>query len=457
MPLPVLTIEQMRDWEKATWATGQAELDVIRRVGQALARTALRLTRPGDLILILAGKGHNGDDARFAAEHFTERRIDILDALDPKEDFSKLDKRLAMSPTLVIDGLFGIGINRPLGPDWVRFIERINAAKLQVLAVDVPSGLNANTGEPQPVAVEACVTLTIGAPKVGLLRQSAWQFVGRLDVTHEVGLVPCPCASSVLWTLPHDFCGFPPQRAVAGHKGAYGHAALLAGSPGYHGAAVLASRGAQRAQPGLITLYTLPAVYAVIASQLQAVMVSAWQAESKLPENCTVVMAGPGLAFPEVPEQLKSFIRQTWRDGSVPMVVDASALGWLTPGPVTNEAIRVITPHPGEAARLLGITSQQVQSDRVQALRGLSERFGNTWVILKGHQTLVGRSTGEVFVNGSATLISRRAEAVIYFPAMSLGFWHSRPWQATPSEHFGMRYGNTALAPTCFRRAEAAG
>src|SRR4029077_15777546 len=83
MPLPVLTIEQMRDWEKATWATGQAELDVIRRVGQALARTALRLTRPGDLILILAGKGHNGDDARFAAEHFTERRIDILDALDP--------------------------------------------------------------------------------------------------------------------------------------------------------------------------------------------------------------------------------------------------------------------------------------------------------------------------------------------------------------------------------------
>jgi NAD(P)H-hydrate epimerase len=130
-------------------------------------------------------------------------------------------------------------------------------------------------------------------------------------------------------------------------------------------------------------------------------MVSAWHPESKLPENCTVVMAGPGLAFPEVPEQLKSFIRQTWRDSSVPMVVDASALGWLIPGPVTNEAIRVITPHPGEAARLLGITSQQVQSDRVQALRRLSERFGNTWVILKGHQTLVGRSTGEVFVNSS--------------------------------------------------------
>jgi NAD(P)H-hydrate epimerase len=399
--LPVLTIEQMRDWEKATWATGQTELEVIRRVGQAVAQTAMRLTRPGDLILILAGKGHNGDDARFAVEHFTERRIDILDVLDPQEDFPKLDKRLAMSPALLIDGLFGIGINRPLSADWVRFIERINAAKLRVLAVDVPSGLNGNTGAPQPVAAEASVTLTVGAPKAGLLRQPAWKFVGRLEIAHEVGLVPCPCTSNLLWTLPQDFCGFPPPRAVAGHKGTYGHAALLAGSPGYHGAAVLASRGAQRAQPGLITLYTLPAVYPVIASQLQAVMISAWNPESKLAENCTVLMAGPGLASPDVPGQLKNFVRQSWCDGSVPMLVDASALGWLTPGPVRQEAIRVITPHPGEAARLLGISSQQVQSDRVQALRRLSERFGNTWVILKGHHTLVGRSTGEVFVNGS--------------------------------------------------------
>jgi NAD(P)H-hydrate epimerase len=401
MPLSVLTIEQMRDWEKATWATGQTELEVMRRAGQALAQTALRMTRTDDLILIVAGKGHNGDDSRFAVEHLAKRRVDIFDVLDPREDFSKLEQRLRMSPALLIDGLFGIGINRPLSADWVRFIERINAAKLKVLAVDVPSGLNGDTGEPQPIAVEACVTLTVGAPKVGMLRQSAWPFVGRLEVAHEVGLVPCPSTNNLRWTLPEDFTRFPPPRVAAGHKGTYGHAALLAGSPGYHGAAVLASRGAQRARPGLITLYTLPAVYAVIASQLQAVMVSPWNPELKLAENCTAIMAGPGLASPEVPEQLKDFVRQTWRDGPVPMVVDASALSWLTPGPVRPEAIRVITPHPGEAARLLGITSQKVQSERVQALRRLSERFGNTWIILKGHQTLVGRSTGDLFVNGS--------------------------------------------------------
>ena len=401
MPLPVLTIEQMRDWEKATWATDQTELEVMYRVGKEVAHTALCMTRPGESVLIVAGKGHNGDDARFAAEHLAERRVEVLDVLDPREDFLKLEQRLAMSPALLIDGLFGIGMNRPLGGDWVQVIERINAAKSKVLAVDLPSGLNGNTGEPQPAAVEASVTLTVGAPKVGLLRQSAWQFVGRLAVAHEVGLTPCPCTSELLWTLPEDFSRFPPRRTVAGHKGTYGHAALLAGSPGYHGAAVLASRGAQRAQPGLITLYTLPAVYPAIASQLQAVMVSEWSRESKLVENCTAIMAGPGLAAADVPVPLKNFIRQSWLESPLAMVADASALAWLTPGALQSNGVRVITPHPGEAARLLGIKSQEVQSDRVTALRRLSERFGNTWVILKGHQTLVGRSSGEVYVNCS--------------------------------------------------------
>jgi ADP-dependent NAD(P)H-hydrate dehydratase / NAD(P)H-hydrate epimerase len=225
--------------------------------------------------------------------------------------------------------------------------------------------------------------------------------VGRLEVAHDVGLIPCPLTSDLQWTLPHDFVGFPPPRAVAGHKGTYGHAALLAGSPGYHGAAVLASRGAQRAQPGLITLYTLPSMYEVVASQLQAVMVSTWHPETKLIENCTAIMAGPGLAARDVPGPLRDFIHQNWRDASVSMVVDASALAWLSPGPVTTQAVRVITPHPGEAARLLGTTSQEVQADRVQTVRRLSERFGNTWVVLKGHQTLIGRNTGEMYVNCS--------------------------------------------------------
>src|SRR5436309_2827586 len=205
MSLPVISISQMREWEKATWASGQTEAEVIRRVGKCVARLALQLTKPGELILILAGKGNNGADARAAYEHLAERRVDVLDVKDPQTESGKLDQLLSLRPALIIDGLFGIGINRPLSSEWTAFIQRVNDARAQVLAVDAPSGLNADTGEPQGAAIQATITLTVGAPKQGLLRASAWPFVGRLEIAKEVGLLPCPLTSELQWTLPEDF------------------------------------------------------------------------------------------------------------------------------------------------------------------------------------------------------------------------------------------------------------
>jgi len=401
MPLPVITVEQMREWEKATWATGQTEAEVIRHVGLAVARLAVQLTRSSELILILAGKGHNGDDARAAREHMPERSVDLLEVADPAADIKKLEAVLSLRPALVVDGLFGIGINRPLSAAWAGFINRINEARLKVLAVDVPSGLDASTGEPQGAAVQALVTLTVGAPKLGMLSAAAQDFVGRLEVTDDVGLVKRSFTTELQWTLRSDFDGFPPMRTVTGHKGSYGHLVILSGSMGYHGASVLASRAAQRAQPGLVTLYTSESVYQVVAAQLQAVMVSPWRAGAKLPETCSAILIGPGLAAAEIPQQLKNLVVELWRDYSGPVVVDASALAWL---PVENTArpgLRVVTPHPGEAARMLGTDSKHVQSDRLKALRELSRRFSKTWVILKGHETLIGKSEGEVYVNCS--------------------------------------------------------
>ena len=401
MPLPVISIAQMRDWEQATWAAGQTEAEVIRRVGRCVAHRALQLTKAGDLILILAGKGNNGEDARCAREHLVDRRVEVLDATGTAADLSKLDAFLALRPALTVDGLFGIGLNRPLGPEWVSVIERVNAAGLPVLAVDVPSGLNGDTGEPQGAAIAASVTLTVGSPKTGLLREAAWPFVGRLEVAGDVGLAPCPHQSEVQWTLLEDFIGYPPPRMAATHKGSYGHLAIVAGSLGYHGAAVLAARGAQRAQPGLITLHTLDAAYHSVAPQLQAVMVSAWLPEGNLPGSHNAILLGPGLAAADMPDQMKLQTRHLWRDCSMPVVVDASALDWLPLDAVPRNALRVMTPHPGEAARLLRTTPQQVQANRLIALRNVSRRFGDAWVVLKGHQTLIGRSSGEVYVNPS--------------------------------------------------------
>ena len=401
MSIPVISVEQMREWEKASWAAGKSETDVIRRVGKILAQEALSLTQANDSILILAGKGHNGDDARCAREHLRERRVEVLDIKDAEADFPKLDAQLRSRPTLIIDGLFGIGINRPLDHAWVKLIDRVNASRLAVLAVDVPSGLNADSGEPQGAAIEAAVTLTVGAPKTGLLKLSAARYVGRLVVAQDTGLIDCPHQSDRQWISAKDFCGFPPRRPVAGHKGTFGHLAIIAGSVGYHGAAVLASRGAQRAQPGLITLFAQKDAYVPIAAQLQAVMVHLWPPEKPLPANFSAVMAGPGLASPEVPEELKQTVRRLWSESPTPVLADASALDWLPGGPCPKNAVRVLTPHPGEAARLLKTTAARVQEDRAGALREISRQLGNAWVVLKGHQTLIGRSEGEIFVNSS--------------------------------------------------------
>ena len=401
MPVPVITIAQMREWEKSSWAAGKTEAEVIRRVGKCLASHALALTPPGALILILAGKGNNGADARAAREDLTERHIETLDVTDPAAALPKLEAQLASHPALIIDGLFGIGLDRPLSPEWVRFIEQVNESRLLILAVDVPSGLNADTGEPHGAAIEASVTLTVGAPKKGMLRETASRFVGRLEVATDIGLVLCPATSELQWTLAEDFRGFPPPRAVATHKGTYGHLAIIAGSLGYHGAAVLAARAAQRAQPGLITVHTMETAYHAIAPQLQGVMVSPWQPASKLPGAYDGALVGPVLAAPDVPDSMKMLTRFMWRDAAHPVVVDASALDWLALDTANKSAIRVLTPHPGEAARLLRSTVPQVQANRFAAVQNISKRFSNAWVVLKGHQTVIGRSTGPVYVNPS--------------------------------------------------------
>jgi NAD(P)H-hydrate epimerase len=175
---------------------------------------------------------------------------------------------------------------------------------------------------------------------------------------------------------------------------------LVGGSVGYHGAAVLAARGAQRARPGLITLVTDERAYVPCASQLQAVMVRPFAHGTALPATVSAVLAGPGLAAPGL-DPFREWISHLWMDATVPVVVDASALGWLLGGSIPVQAPRVLTPHPGEAARMLETSVDRVQSDRVAALRELSRRFSDCWVVLKGHQTLIGRSSGEVHVNSS--------------------------------------------------------
>ena len=391
----------MREWEQKSWDAGRSQSEVISRVGQIIARRALQMTRAEDRILVLAGKGHNGDDARCAQPHLVDRKVRLLQVTDPRGALGELDNLLSKRPQLIIDGLFGIGLSRSLDQNWIDFIEHINQAQLPVLAVDVPSGLNAETGETEGMAIYAQVTLTVGAPKRGMLSPSSYPFVGRLEVAPEIGLVPCPFENEEQWTLDEDFSRFPPVRRVEGHKGSFGHVAIIAGSRGYHGAGVLSARGAMRAQPGLVSLFCPENVYAPMAGQLQATMVHPWSPGEPLPESCSALVIGPGLAAKDLSESYRHFTNEQWQNYPLPVLVDASALAWIEPGSTPLNSRRVITPHPGEAARLLGTNSSTVQGNRPAALRELSARYGNCWVVLKGHQTLIGRSSGEIYVNST--------------------------------------------------------
>jgi len=399
MAVPFLSVAQMREWENRTWAAGVKEEEVIARVGKALADLINNVTEPGVRILILAGKGHNGDDARAAIPHIVNREVSCLNVVDPAVALRQIDSMLDSPPDVLVDGLFGIGLSRPLSEDWCRLIERINGLGSYVIAVDLPSGLHPDTGDNFGAVIRADTTLTVGAPKIGFLRKSAWPFVGKLEVAQDVGLIPCPFASETYLITRDDIRGIPPRRVSATHKGNYGHLAIIAGSRGYHGAAVLAAQGAQRAQPGLITVFTQENVYVPIAAQLRSAMVQPLVPTEFEIRDFTGVLIGPGLAARDISPAVISLVRRIWRDADVPVIVDASALDWLVSEPVPSKAVRVVTPHPGEAARMLRATVDYVLGDRVAALREISSKYGGTWVVLKGYLSLIGRASGPIYVS----------------------------------------------------------
>ena len=404
MPLPIISVAQMREWEERTWAAGVSVEAVMNQAGGAVTSKAESIANFFDpSILFLIGKGNNGGDARIAAEILTARefneRIQVLEVSDCTEALPNLS-----DVSLVVDGLFGIGLNRELSADWCDFIGRLNEAtqrlRIPVLAVDVPSGLDADTGQPRGAAVRADFTLTFGAPKSGLISECAAEFVGHLEVVAEIALVDPPSLGELRWVQADDFQFFVPKRAASSHKGTFGHVGIIAGSTGYHGAAVLAARAAASSGVGLVSVFT-PA-YAPVAAQLQSAMVHPWDANVvQTLSACTAVVIGPGLAGPDVPESLRQVAVSLWRDSENPIVVDASALEWIANEPIPENAVRVVTPHPGEAARLLETTPGNVQSDRVQAMRKVSAICGGAITVLKGRHSLIGAFEGPVSINST--------------------------------------------------------
>jgi NAD(P)H-hydrate epimerase len=445
--MKVVSVAQMRELDRR--ATEEFNLpceELMDRAGDGVAEIVERLAGAAGFrhpfVLLIAGRGNNGGDA-FAAAHYlkgegfdceiwiagvkSEVQGDALKFLSrarqagvpihelpTKEDW---DAAEPVGADIIVDGVLGIGASGPARGPAIGAIQFINACSHEslVVSIDVPSGLNADTGVVEGEAVLADVTATIGLPKLGLVDPAALEHVGVLDVV-DIGIPPTVVAelpSETELALVHrsDLAPLLPRRPRGAHKGLFGRVLLIGGARSYSGAITLAARAAVRSGAGLVHCVVPQGIAALVAGQVPEAMVfgveetetgsiasGAWKSIEALLEQADAVLLGPGLTFHK-----DSFVlvRNMVRSAEVPYVLDADALNALEGQPhllSKSRAPMVMTPHPGEMARLFGQTVEQVQSDR-RGVAVAAAKYTNATIVLKGAGTLIAQSDQPLAIN----------------------------------------------------------
>lgn len=307
---------------------------------------------------------------------------------------------------VAVDCMFGTGLSRDLGEMMGAVVDVLNEKRVLRVAVDIPSGLNGDSGSVCGKAVRADYTYTLAWPKQGLFLGDASEYIGTLRVL-PIG-IPEEVAEAAMvqgrLLAPEMLDEALPKRRLNSHKNSYGHVGIIAGSVGMSGACVLAARSALRSGAGLVTAFIDKGIYAPAAAAAPEVMMKpvAWpnqQALDWLLEHTHVQIVGPGMGKSE---EKKQTIYSLLRQAEDTVVLDADALTMIGEGDGTvlkNSAAQcILTPHPGEMARLLGLTSAEVQADRLNYARRVAERF-HCIIVLKGHNTVIAAADGRYAIN----------------------------------------------------------
>ncbi len=388
MSQPIYLTADIRRIEKAA---GDVSPPLMERAGTAAAELAQKIARGKD-VLVLAGPGNNGGDARIAAAHLEEKFFRVAVASTPAE--LPQDKHWG----LIIDGLFGIGLGRNIAGEHAALVEYANRQRCPVLALDVPSGIQSDTGQVLGCAVRATHTITFIALKPGLLTLDGPDYAGEISVA-DLQLDLRALQAATAWIAePALFHRVLNRRPRNFHKGLAGSVGILGGARGMTGAALLAGRaalklGAGRTYVGL--LEHLPVDPACPELMLR-------HADDVLGLDLDAAVVGPGLGRTGHAATLVGAVLTA----EMPCVLDADALNLLA----EDEDLRLacerrasdtlLTPHPAEAGRLLGKSVAEVQADRLGAARELSKRY-NAHVVLKGNGSIVVAHDGHLFINRS--------------------------------------------------------
>jgi NAD(P)H-hydrate epimerase len=440
----VLNAAQMREADARTiQEIGIPSIVLMENAGRQVvaALEASYSDLPTRHVAVLCGRGNNGGDgfvvARTLHQHGVGVSVFVLASIADVRGDARMNLeilgRLGLTTVeianeqawelhfseivkcnLIIDAVFGTGLKTPLSGMLETIVADLNGCGIPVVSVDLPSGISADTPELIGDCIHAAMTVTLGAPKLPLVLPPAESCAGNVVIA-DVG-IPTEVLESVegprLELLTReDMRELVPPRELASHKGDYGHVLVIAGSFGKTGAAHLTALGALRSGAGLVTVATpkscLPIVAAMAPEYMTAPLeeddrgcIAETSIEQVLALEHDVIAIGPGLG---TSDSVAAFVRALLERGSSPLVLDADALNVLARDPSAltgRDGSRgiIITPHPGEMARLVGRSTEEVQANRIDIARNLATSR-HLYVILKGHRTLIATPDAKVLIN----------------------------------------------------------
>jgi NAD(P)H-hydrate epimerase len=431
----IATKEQSQEIDRrATEEFGVPAMVLMERAGLAVYEAVDQLLKGHGRVMVFCGHGNNGGDGFVAARILLEHGYHVDCLVAAEESHLREECRLQMLQAqaqgvhpiyssdprferkleclghhdLIIDALLGLGAEGQLHGPVKNSIEAINRSGVPVVSVDVPSGLDCNSGQDLGASVWALRTVTFGLPKpflfqgVGLEHSGYWS-VAKIGFPPE--LLATPCSAKLIekeWVA-----GLLPERFRDSHKGTNGRLLIVAGSNQMRGAAILAAKAALRSGIGLITVAGIESVcQAVMAHIPEATLLPLPEREGVIaPEAADLILHhqaqfsaslfGPGMTH-EPP--VKDFLTRLWNRWEVPSVIDADALNAVSTGINLPAAPCVLTPHPGEMARLLGQSVEEIQADRFSSSFAATKKFGKT-VLLKGPYSIVANDSDPMMVN----------------------------------------------------------
>jgi len=392
---PLFSSAEMRAVEEAYPGYPDSMRELMDRAGTATAEATLRRFPDAKNVTVVCGGGSNGGDGLVAAEalRFSGQEVRVIEAKSGEKDLG--------NPDVIVDALFGTGFSGAPRDDAAALIEQINAAGVPVVSVDIASGVDASSGEIAGPAVNAALTVTFYARKVGHVVAPGRFRRGELEIV-DIGLTggetACRLARPELLSLL-------PRRKESGNKFSAGSVLVVGGSPGLSGAVCLAGEGAFRADAGYVTVVVpgsvLPAVELRLLEAVKrpapedaqgCLTVEALSLINELEPRAQALALGSGIGRSE---GTRALVRELLERTTLPAVVDADALFGLEPGKWAAPV--VLTPHAGELARLLGKDSAWVNEHRLAAARECADRFAAV-TLLKGADTIVASPSGEALV-----------------------------------------------------------